>query len=90
MNVTVMPGEDTVTCSREQIESFAGAYNRARYYRDDYGTTHPLRVDILFTDGTSLVVWGGTQGFQTIQRNGEQHNIRGWALGKWFSGITID
>ena len=87
MTVTGMPEGEPVECGREQIASFVGAYNRARYYRDDYGTTHPLRVDMVFSDGTSLVVWGGTQGFQTIRRGGEQHNIRGWKLEVWFKGV---
>lgn len=84
MTVMGLPERDTAACGREEIEAFVSAYNRARYYRDDVGTTPPMGVEIVFSDGTKMLVWGGTQGFQTMKRDGAQHNIKGAALDAWF------
>ena len=83
MTVTVIPEEETVPCSREQIESFAKAYNHARDYRDDVGTTHMAMAEIVFTNGVTLRVRGGGSDFQSAGGD----NIRGWSLGAWFDGI---
>ena len=90
MTVTVMPEEETIPCDREQIESFAKAYNHARNYRDDYGTTPMAMAKIVFNNGDTLRVWGGGCDFQGMERDGERHNIRGRALGAWFDGIAAE
>lgn len=78
-------------CTNEQIQSFVEAYNQATLYTNDVGTTHPCRVEIIFQDGTTLRVWGGTQGFCTM--NSEvtgQQNIKSHKLDEWFSGFVPD
>lgn len=78
-------GQVPYNCSPEQIRTFTEAFNQARYYRNDIGTTPPARVDVTFKDGTQLVVWGYNQGFATLKpANGIQQNIRGIALQDWY------
>jgi len=87
-----LPDGESFLCDENQIESFVKAFNGARLFRNDWGTTDPLRADVLFADGTHLVVWGGsTQGFCGMVKTdaqgqrGEQQNIQGAALDEWFS-----
>jgi len=83
-------------CDDAQEESFVKAYNSARLYRNDVGTTQLLCVDVMFTDGTQLFVWGdSTQGFLTmakIDAQGEcveQHNLKSAKLEEWFLVISM-
>lgn len=82
---------DFYLCTGEQVQSFVKAYNRARLYTNDAGTTHPYRADVAFQDGTTMRVWGGTQGFCTMESETTgQQNIKGRRLDEWFSGFASD
>ena len=75
-------------CTDEQMQSFVDAYNQATLYTNDAGTTHPCRVEIIFQDGTTMRVWGGTQGFCTMDSEATgQQNIKGHKLDEWFSAF---
>lgn len=86
VRVTVFKLETNESSSVEsdQITVFIAAYHESIRSRDDVGTTHPFRVDILLKDGSTISIWGGVGDFCTVQLNGEQFNIRSDSLGKWF------
>lgn len=84
ISLTKLETGKTIVCGQSEIYAFAAAYNRATYFRDDWGTTDPLHADVIFADGTAMRVWGGAQSYQTVQINGEQHNIKSRKLEQWF------
>lgn len=88
ITVTGLETGGELYCSQEQIESFVKAYNSACFYTNDVGTTHPYRADVMFSGGTALVVWGGTQGFCTMYSEAcGQRNIKSAKLYNWFYGL---
>lgn len=91
ISVTGLESNETLSCSEAQIKSFVKAYNSATLYTNDVGTTHPYSAKVIFEDGTTLVVWGGTQGFCTMdsETTGQQ-NIKSSELDKWFSALDTN
>ncbi len=88
VTVTGLETGGKLTCSEEQIKAFAEAYNSAVLYTNDVGTTHPFRADAAFSDGSTLTVWGGTQGFCTMESDAAgQQNIKSQKLDDWFEGL---
>jgi len=86
ITIAELPDGKPISCPDNEIRSFVKAFNKATLYRNDVGTTPPYRVEVKFRDGSTLIVWGYTQGFATIKKeDGEQQNIRGSALRRWFA-----
>lgn len=87
LTVTKLETGESTACNREQVSSFLQAYNEATLYPKDVGTTHPYHVEITFTDGTKMDVWGDAQprGFSSMRSavDGDQ-NIDGQKLSEWF------
>jgi len=85
ITITGLETGGSLTCSEEQIAAFAEAYNSAVLFTNEVGTTHPYRADVIYKDGTALVVWGGTQGFCTMSSESTgQQNIKSFKLDNWF------
>ena len=84
--------KESLLCDDAQIRHFIKAFNSARLFRNDWETTDPLCADVLFTDGTHLLVWGGsTEGYLAMVKTdaqgvrGEQQNIQSLRLDIWFA-----
>lgn len=87
MELYITPSEESSSMDDDTMEIFIAAYNAASAYRNDHGTTHGHMVKINFNDGTFMYVAGGTQGFQTVMRDGEQYNIQGDRLWDFFKSL---
>lgn len=88
VTVTGLETGGMLTCSEKQVIAFTEAYNSTVLYTNDVGTTHPYRADVVFSDETTLTVWGGTQGFCTIKsESAGQQNIKSQRLDDWFEGL---
>jgi hypothetical protein len=79
-SIEIQSSAGSRTASSKQIEEFIAAFQRARVLRDDIGTTHEVRADVVFTSGEKLVIWGGEASFQTIAFRGRQFNLQGEEL----------
>lgn len=71
----------------KEIEEFVNAYNKAKSADNSIGTTHNHEIVITLNNGDKITVWGGTQGFQTVQMNGQQFNIKGNELWDYFKKL---
>jgi hypothetical protein len=86
ITIVQLPDGKPVSCPDNEIRSFVKAFNKVTLYRNDVGTTPPYRVEVTFRDGSTLIVWGYTQGFATMKKGtDDQQNIRGFALRRWFA-----
>ncbi|GAA0180852.1 hypothetical protein SH2C18_34750 [Clostridium sediminicola] len=72
----------------EQMKEFISMYNKAKYYDNTVGTTPSITVLITLTNEEKITVWGGTQGFQTVEMKGKQFNIKGKKLGDYFKELN--
>jgi hypothetical protein len=70
-----------------EIEEFVNAYSKARPTDNSIGTTHNNVIVITLNNGDKITVCGGTQGFQTVQMNGKQFNIKGNELWNYFKKL---
>lgn len=68
----------------KDIEKFISAYNEAKLFNNSLGTTHSSNIVVLLTNGDKIIISGGTQGFQTVSKDGRQFNIRGDKLEGYF------
>jgi flagellar basal body-associated protein FliL len=68
----------------ETLKNMVNAYNEAKLFKNNVGTTHSSRIEILLDNNEKIVVAGGSQGFQTVVRNGKQFNIKGDKLWRYF------
>jgi hypothetical protein len=77
------PGGTPVTwqASEADVLRFSDAYANAKRLSDDNGTTAPARIDAVLESGESMVVLGGSEGFQTVSLGGQQFNVDGQELG---------
>lgn len=65
------------------------AYNDAIQADNDLGTTPNSEVVINYEGGKRVSVFGGTQGFQTVQTmDGKQYNIKGDKLWSYFKELN--
>jgi hypothetical protein len=71
----------------KEIEEFINVYNKANPTDNSLGTTHNHEIVITLNSGEKITVWGGTQGFQTVQMNGQQFNIKGEELWNYFKKL---
>lgn len=85
-NITIIKLEtdEVKSIDKDQFTEFADGYNHSARHRDDVGTTHPLRADVLFIDGSTVVVWGGVGSFISVQKDDTEFNIKSEELGAWF------
>jgi hypothetical protein len=88
-NITVsnLEAGRTVSITQDQFNIIVDGYNNSTRYRDDIGTTYPLRADILLGDGRTIIIWGGIGDFLAIEKDGKQHNIVSEKLGSWFGRL---
>lgn len=70
-----------------ELERFVAAYNKTTRFRDDVGTTPNIIIYLTLDTGEKIIIAGGTQGFQTVQRNGKQINIQGQELWDYFKKL---
>jgi hypothetical protein len=71
----------------KEIEEFFNAYNKAKPADNSLGTTHNHEILITLNNGNKIRVSGGTQGFQTVQMNSQQFNIKGDELWNYFKKL---
>jgi phosphotransferase system IIA component len=71
----------------QEIEGFINAYNKANPTDNSLGTTRNHEIVITLNNGDKITVWRGTQGFQTVQMNGKQFNIKGEELWNYFEKL---
>jgi hypothetical protein len=71
----------------KEIAEFINAYNKTKPTDNSLGTTHNHEIIITLNNGDKITVWGGTQGFQTVQMNGQQFNIKGEELWNYFEKL---
>jgi hypothetical protein len=71
----------------KEIQEFINAYNKAKPTDNSLGTTHNHEIVITLNNGDKITVFGGTQGFQTVQMNGQQFNIKGDKLWNYFKKL---
>lgn len=71
----------------KEIQEFINAYNKAKPADNSLGTTHNHIIEITLNNGEKVIVWGGTQGFQSVQMNGQQFNIEGDELWNYFKKL---
>lgn len=81
---TYLPDGDSFLIDENQVESLVDAYNASQPIRNDVGTTHPMYVKIIFTDGETMGISGGVGNFITANRDDRQFNLRSDALAQWF------
>jgi hypothetical protein len=84
MTITNLETGEVESIGKDQFTMLADAYNGSARYRDDVGTTHPLRADIRMDDDTVVVIWGGVGDFLGIEKEGKQYNVKSKKLGSWF------
>ena len=84
------PGGTPVTweASEADLQRFNEAYANATPLSEDYGTTAPARIDAVLESGQSMVVWGGSQHFQTVSMRGQQFNVDGEELHRLLEEIA--
>jgi hypothetical protein len=70
-----------------ELECFVTAYNKAKRYRDDVGTTPDISINVTLDNGEKIGIAGGTQGFQIVTRHGKQFNIQGQELWDYFKKL---
>ena len=70
--------------NQNEIKNLISAYNEAKLYDNNVGTTHDYRIEIRLANGEKIAVLGGSQGFQTVIRGGKQFNIKGEKLWSYF------
>lgn len=83
MQVTVTKEE------QETIQNFIDALKKARPYRNDVGTTPEFTVTLTMDNGEKILVFGGGERFQAIQINGDQYNIQGEELTRYFDRVSM-
>ncbi len=84
MSIQNLESGETTALDSNQFSVFMEAYNSSDPYRNDVGTTHPLRLSVEFDDGTMLIVWGGVGNFCTVSWEDSQFNIKSKKLEEWF------
>lgn len=78
----------TAEKNQKQIEEFIIAYNEAKPYDNNVGTTPNSEIIISLSNGDKISISGGTQGFQTVQLNGKHLNIKGDKLWDYFKKLN--
>lgn len=84
--------DQTLTQKKDtkEIDEFINAYNKTQPYRNDHETTHPVIAYINLVNGQEIIIRGGTQGFQTITKDGNQYNISGKELNNYFISLLAE
>ena len=77
--LSLFDGREWVATEAE-AERLVEAYGEAKPLSNDNGTTAPARIDVTFKTGELLRIWGGGQGFQTVEWAGDQSNTEGVKL----------
>ena len=78
----------TRVASPSEIARLEAAYQEAGPEDDDLGTTAPGRIDAVLDSGDSLVIWGGSQHFQSVELGGRQFNLNGAELHELLAEIA--
>ena len=77
----------TIEDGQESIEHFVNLYNKARPYDNSLGTTPSIWIKITLDTDEVIMIWGGKQGFQTVQRDDKQFNINSSDLWEYFKAL---
>lgn len=72
----------------KEIEEFFIAYKEAKLTDNGLATTHNNSVEIKLYSGDKITVFGGSQGFQTVEANNKQFNIKGDKLWNYFKNLN--
>lgn len=70
-----------------EIKKLINAFNEARDYNNDLGTTDPIVIIIILKNNEIVKIFGGAQGFQAVQRGNSQYNIKGDKLKEYFDEL---
>lgn len=84
MSIQNLESGETAALASDQFTEFSEAFNSSLPYRNDVGTTLPLKLNVEFDDGTTLIVWGGVGDFCTVCWEDNQFNIKSKELGELF------
>jgi hypothetical protein len=81
----------TIILSSQQddivVQEIVKLYNKSDDYRDDVGTTHPIRVHFILDDKSIVRLWYGTQGFITVSDGNIQFNLKNSELEYYFNKL---
>lgn len=81
-------GSEKVVLTKEknpdQLRLFIDAFNNAKRYRSNVGTTPSMDITMILDNSDKIVVAGNTQGFQIVSRNGKQYYVIGEELRNYF------
>jgi len=72
-----------------QTVKFTELFNGSTKYRDDVGTTHPIKTTITIEGGTSIYLWCGTQEFLTAKTEDEQFNLKNVKLEEYIESLML-
>lgn len=85
---TALHSGATRVASPSDIARLEAAYQKAAPEDDDLGTTAPGRIDAVLDSGDPLVIWGGSQHFQSVEFGGRQFNLNGAELHELLAEIA--